>query len=313
MRGEARCYDRAVAEWDDDTATDQADLPAGPGLARRDRAYVVVVAGAAVGAMYKLPDHQPALLGRGKRCDVKLDDDGISRSHARIRHDGGALVVEDLGSRNGTQVNGARVDGPTPLRDGDKIQLGRTTILRFTYHDAVDESFQRQMYESSLRDGLTKLFNKRYFLDRLDGELRFARRHQSAVSVLMVDVDHFKQVNDQHGHLVGDQVLAHVAELVQDGVRDEDVVARFGGEELAIILRAIPRADAVLLAERLRGLVASASIRVGDRPLVVTISIGVASFPLSARGPVGDATELIAAADEALYRAKAAGRNRVAE
>jgi len=112
---------------------------------------------------------------------------------------------------------------------------------------------------------------------------------------------------------VGDQVLAHVAELVQDGVRDEDVVARFGGEELAIILRAIPRADAVLLAERLRGLVASASIRVGDRPLVVTISIGVASFPLSARGPVGDATELIAAADEALYRAKAAGRNRVAE
>ncbi|MBP6629281.1 MAG: GGDEF domain-containing protein [Kofleriaceae bacterium] len=302
-----------MAEWDDDTATDQADLPAGPGLARRDRAYVVVVAGAAVGAMYKLPDHQPALLGRGKRCDVKLDDDGISRSHARIRHDGGALVVEDLGSRNGTQVNGARVDGPTPLRDGDKIQLGRTTILRFTYHDAVDESFQRQMYESSLRDGLTKLFNKRYFLDRLDGELRFARRHQSAVSVLMVDVDHFKQVNDQHGHLVGDQVLAHVAELVQDGVRDEDVVARFGGEELAIILRAIPRADAVLLAERLRGLVASASIRVGDRPLVVTISIGVASFPLSARGPVGDATELIAAADEALYRAKAAGRNRVAE
>src|SRR5262245_21482880 len=111
--------------------------------------------------MYKLPQGD-ATIGRSGTSEIKLHDDGVSRAHARIRADGKQLLLEDLNSRNGTFLNGKRLVEPLPLGDGDKIQIGRTTILKFSYHDALDESFHEQMYESALRDGLTKLFNKRY-------------------------------------------------------------------------------------------------------------------------------------------------------
>src|SRR5688572_2885156 len=260
--------------------------------------------------MYKLPRGE-AKIGRGQTCEVRLPDDGVSRAHARLFGDGDRILLEDLDSRNGTYHNGKRVTGPVPLADGDKIQIGRTTILKFSYHDALEESFHEQMYESALRDALTKLFNKRYFLDRLDGELRFARRHGTNVSVLMVDVDHFKAVNDTHGHLAGDAVLANISGVITRAVRNEDVVARFGGEELAIILRQIPPEAALHLAERLRRLVEATVTSGADtsgRQLRVTVSVGVASYPLD---PHDSVQTLVDAADQALYRAKHAGRNRV--
>jgi two-component system, cell cycle response regulator len=299
-----------VAEWDDETSvTMQADLALPTRSERRDRAYLIVLAGNSVGQMFKIPGGQ-AVIGRGRTAEVRLFDEGVSREHARIRAEGNRLLVEDLGSRNGTFCNGKKVDVPVPLADGDKIQVGRTTILKFTYHDALDESFHEQMYESALRDALTKAYNKRYFADRLDGEFRFARRHETSVALLMLDIDHFKKINDTYGHPAGDTVLIAVADVLTRSVRNEDVVARYGGEEFAVISRAINLEGARVLAERLRRMVEALQVDVGAAvPLRVTCSIGAAAFPESPN--VQNGVELVEVADSALYRAKNSGRNRV--
>jgi two-component system cell cycle response regulator len=298
-----------VAEWDDETSvTMQADLALPTRSERRDRAYLIVLAGNSVGQMFKIPGGE-AVIGRGRTAEVRLFDEGVSREHARIRTDGIRLYVEDLGSRNGTFCNGKKVDAPVPLGDGDKIQVGRTTILKFTYHDALDESFHEQMYESALRDALTKAYNKRYFADRLDGEFRFARRHDTSMALLMLDIDHFKKINDTYGHPAGDAVLVAVADSLTRSVRNEDVVARYGGEEFAIILRSINVEGGRMLAERLRRMIELLQVDVGGpQPLKVTVSIGIAAFPES---NVQNGVELVEAADTALYRAKNGGRNRI--
>src|SRR5437868_5729083 len=156
--------------------------------AGRDRAYLIVLAGSAVGEMYKIESDR-TIIGRSAKAQVRLIDDGISREHAEIVLENGQVVLHDLGSTNGTFCNGVKVDA-RPLVDGDKILVGSTTILKFTYHDNLDEVFQRQMYESSLRDGLTKAFNKKYFTDRLESEFTFATRHNAPLTLLMFDIDH---------------------------------------------------------------------------------------------------------------------------
>jgi diguanylate cyclase (GGDEF)-like protein len=241
-------------------------------------------------------------------AEVRLSDDGISRKHARVRVEGERAWLDDLDSRNGTFVNGTRITGTVELRDGDKIQLGRATVLRFGLQDTLDQSFHESLVSSALRDGLTKLYNRRYLMERLDSELKFALRHGTALSLLMIDVDHFKKLNDTHGHLAGDAVLGQLAIVLSRAVRNEDVVARFGGEEIAIILRATGIEPAMQTAERLRKLVEQTSVWFQDDQLKATCSIGVAGLPSQ---PVKEVEELVAAADQALYRAKNAGRNRV--
>jgi len=273
---------------------------------QRDRAYLIVLAGSNVGEMYRVEEGE-TFLGRGQTATIRLTDDGISRKHARIFQNGGEVVIEDLKSSNGTIVNGAPVTQQL-LKDGDKIRLGSTTILKFTYNDQLDESFQQQMYEAALRDGLTKAFNKKYFLDRLETEIAYARRHQAHLSLLMFDVDHFKRVNDTYGHLAGDYVLAKLAKLAMTTVRTEDIFARYGGEEFGVICRGVPLPSAGILAERLRSIVETTAFDHEGQRMPVTISVGVAGHPES---PVETVTQLIAAADQALYEAKRAGRNRV--
>jgi diguanylate cyclase (GGDEF)-like protein len=268
---------------------------------------LTVLTGTNSGKLFKLGQGQ-AVIGRAPIAEVRIEDDGISRAHARVRADGKQVWVEDMGSRNGTFVNGTRLAAPHELSEGDKIQVGRGTVLRFGFHDDLDESFHETLLSSALRDGLTKLFNKRYFLDRLDSELKFAQRHGTALSLLMLDLDHFKRVNDTLGHLAGDTALMAVAAALSKAVRNEDVVARFGGEEFAIVLRAIAVDRAAGMAERLRKLVEGTSVVHDNKRIKVTVSIGVAGYPaLEVKAP----DELVEAADKALYRAKRAGRNRV--
>jgi two-component system cell cycle response regulator len=297
-----------VAEsWDEDiTATNLVELT-DPQPDGRRRACVTVLSGTSTGQVFKL-SRSANVIGRGPDAQIRILDDGISRQHATIRVEGDSVVVEDLTSRNGTYLNGQRVTTPVPLKEGDKVQVGRTTVLRFAYHDELDESFHENLLSSALRDPLTKLFNKRYLMDRLDSELKFSKRHETAVSVLMLDLDHFKKVNDTYGHLAGDAVLAQLANVLVRAVRNEDVVARFGGEELVIILRAISIDLAVTLGERLRKLVEATVIEYQSRTLKVTISVGAAGYPSTKADTV---EQLLDAADQALYRAKHAGRNRV--
>lgn len=294
--------------WDEDTTG--TGMPSTETVhAVRNRPCLTVITGTNAGHVFKLV-RGTAVIGRGPSVEVRIIDDGVSRKHARIRPGSAseALEVDDLGSRNGTYVNGQRISGATQLREGDKISVGRTTVLRFAYHDELDESFHENLLSSALRDPLTKLYNKRYFLDRLDSELKFARRHETSLSLLMIDIDHFKRLNDGNGHLAGDAVLVQLSSILSKAVRNEDVVARFGGEELAIVLRAIPVEPAVGLGERLRRLVEQTVTIHQGHELKATISVGVASFPSTRAETV---EQLIEAADQALYRAKHGGRNRV--
>ncbi|HEY2369228.1 MAG TPA: GGDEF domain-containing protein [Polyangiaceae bacterium] len=273
---------------------------------QRDRAYLIVLQGSNVGEMYRLEGGE-CVIGRGTAATIRLGDDGISRRHAKIVVAGNAVKIEDLGSANGTLVNGALIQ-QSALKDGDKIQLGSTTILKFTYHDKLEENFQRAMYDAALRDDLTKAFNKKHFLDRLEHEVAFCRRHGSALSLVMFDVDHFKKINDTYGHVAGDHVLAKLAGVAAASVRTEDIFGRYGGEEFTILCRGIPLGSAGMLAERIRSTVEVTQF-VHDAGLIpVTISMGVAAYPEIA---VQNGLELIAAADEALYTAKRGGRNRV--
>jgi two-component system cell cycle response regulator len=296
-------------DWDDDTTSAGVEVEELAGIveAAKKRPCVTVLTGAASGQMYKLPRGN-TVLGRAPNAEVRLVDDGVSRHHARLRLETDQLWLEDLESRNGTFVNGLKIDQPTVLREGDKIQVGRTTVLRFAFHDTMDESFHANLMSSALRDPLTRLFNKRYFLDRLDSELKFAKRHNTSLSLLLLDLDHFKRVNDTHGHLAGDAVLINLSNVLLKAVRNEDVVARFGGEEIAVILRAIPLEPALQLADRLRRLIEQTVTPHGGLELRATASIGAAEYPSM---KVDTIEEMIEAADKALYRAKDAGRNRV--
>jgi two-component system cell cycle response regulator len=273
---------------------------------KRDRAYLVVLAGSAVGEMFKI-DQERIIIGRGAKAQIRLIDDGISREHAEITMNGNEIALRDLGSTNGTFCNGAKVE-TRPLCDGDKILVGSTTILKFTYHDNLDEVFQRQMYESALRDGLTKAFNKKYFRDRLDSEFTYSLRHGSPLTLVMFDIDHFKNVNDTHGHPAGDTVLSELSALLMMSLRAEDVFARYGGEEFAIICRGSDLAQGQIIGERLRRAAESRPFSHAGKLIPITISVGMAGLPDAA---IKDAAALISAADAALYRSKQGGRNRV--
>jgi diguanylate cyclase (GGDEF)-like protein len=277
---------------------------------KRNLAYLVVLAGVSAGEMFKL-QLDKTIIGRGPRCAVRLNDEGVSREHCQLvreaKEDGDKIVLEDLGSTNGTFCNGIRVDR-RELADGDKIMVGSTTILKFTYHDYLDEVFQRQMYESALRDGLTKVFNKKYFTDYLEKEFAFAARHGSPLALIFLDIDYFKRINDTHGHPAGDFVLSELSQLMATLVRTEDVLARFGGEEFTVLCRGTDLGGAKIVADRLRRTVEAHTFSFGAKTIPVTISLGIAAIPDTA---ITDHAQFLAASDKALYEAKRTGRNRV--
>ena len=297
--------DRVANPLDDTTRMAPAQ-EAGPPEAQQAAACLVVLSGSNVGEMYRIEKDQ-VVIGRGDKVDLRLVDDGISREHVRLVKDDGQIVLEDLGSTNGTYCNGQRV-ARQPLAEGDKILIGSTTILKFSYQDKLDEMFQRQMSESALRDGLTRAFNKRYFIDRIESEFQYAVRHSAPLSLIFLDIDHFKKINDQHGHQAGDQVLAQLATLVMSMLGEEEIFARYGGEEFAVVARGVELEPAAALSERLRAAVEAHAFMYGETSLPVTISVGVARAPGPGMASSGD---LVARADEAMYTAKRGGRNRV--
>jgi two-component system cell cycle response regulator len=293
-----------VGKSQDDTNTETAH----PAFkeAKRDKPYLIVLAGSAMGAMH-LIDRDVTVIGRGEKADLRIIDDGISREHSRILRKGDKILVEDMGSTNGTFCNGIRLASQV-LAEGDKIMIGTGTILKFTYHDEIDEVFQHQLTESALRDPMTKTYNKKFFLDRIQNEFTYAARHQLPLALLFLDIDRFKNINDTHGHPVGDMVLSDLSLLMAKSLRGEDVLARYGGEEFAIICRGLDLPRAKILAERIRRGIEEHKFEARERIVPVTVSIGVAVFPDSRVRSAGD---LIVAADETMYEAKRSGRNRV--
>lgn len=274
---------------------------------RRKRAFVVVLSGDRMGEMFPLKEGLRTSIGRGLQTDVRINDEGISRTHALVEEVDGVYYLCDADSTNGTFANGVKVERQA-LREGDKIQIGASSVLKFTFHDDLDEDFQRNLYESALRDRLTGIFNRGYFNNRLESDVAFALRHGKPLSLVMFDVDEFKQINDTHGHPVGDEVLRILAERVESTTRSEDIFARYGGEEFALICRDVEAARATRAAERILDTVGKTPFVVEHRSLPVTVSLGVADLTMLIN-PTADA--LIEAADAALYVAKRSGRARV--
>jgi diguanylate cyclase (GGDEF)-like protein len=280
-----------------------------PARQTRSRGVLTVSSGADAGRVLSVPRGGVLTLGRADDCAARFDDVSLSRVHARVMRIGGEFVLDDAGSTNGSYVNDARVAGPTPLKDGDRVQLGSSTMLRFSLVDEAEEAALKQVFEAARRDGLTGIANRKHLEERLDAEVAYAARHGSPLSLVIFDVDFFKRVNDTFGHPAGDLVLRSVAGVLAAGLRTEDFVARFGGEEFVVVARGIELMGACLLADRLRMQVSQTPMPVGPQPIWVTTSAGVAS--LACTGPTRDKAALLSIADQRLYAAKQSGRNRV--
>ncbi|MEO7092513.1 MAG: GGDEF domain-containing protein [Polyangiales bacterium] len=271
------------------------------------RAYLTVIAGNRAGEMFKL-DAEETILGRGPQSAVHLDSDGVSRKHARVVRQGDDFLVEDLKSTNGTWVEDRRITFHK-LKDGDRVQVGTEVIVRFNYHDELEASLQQQLYQSAVRDPLTNAYNRKHFGERLRAELAHAIRHKTHLSLITFDIDFFKKVNDTHGHPGGDAVLKAISSAIARVIRVEDVFARVGGEEFALLARGIDGANAYLFAERLRRGIERLEIPWNKGAIPVTASFGVATY--TELPDPNDGDRLVAEADRRLYEAKTGGRNRV--
>jgi two-component system cell cycle response regulator len=275
---------------------------------RRDACVVhIYPTGPGMGTRYPLND-VPVVLGRGNDCDIRINDHSVSRRHARIQPAADGYFAVDLQSTNGTFVN----DVPASmckLQDGDYLRVGNC-IYRYLAGGNVEAEYHEEIYRLTIIDALTDIHNKRYLLEFLERELSRSARYHRPLALMMLDLDKFKVLNDELGHLGGDFTLRELAAVVRAGIRKEELFARYGGEEFAVILPETTRDNALIVAERVRGMVQDHTFRYEGKDYKVTVSVGVT-------GTTGEdkaltSHELIRLADEKLYQAKSEGRNRIA-
>ncbi|MBI2092795.1 MAG: diguanylate cyclase [Deltaproteobacteria bacterium] len=270
------------------------------------RAYILFLSGPLIGKLMHL-ENGLTTIGRAPDANIAINDSRISRHHLQIDVSSENVTIEDLGSTNGTFINGERVK-KQKLADGDKIQISSTTVFKFALQDKTENIFHKELYKMAIIDPVTNIYNKRFFLERLKDEFSHAKRSKMGLSLLMIDIDFFKKVNDTHGHLAGDMLLHQLAKIIKSMVRGEDVLARYGGEEFVAILRGAKKDGAFNLAERIRLKVESSPLIFEEKKIPITISIGVAS--LDEVNEHSELCELIKDADEKLYQSKQNGRNR---
>jgi diguanylate cyclase (GGDEF)-like protein len=251
-------------------------------------------------------DETPTRIGRGTDNHIVLDGDSVSRRHAHLEKRDKQWMVSDLGSTNGTYCNDEQVLREVVLRNGDRVKIG-ATIFKFLSGADVEAQYHEEIYRLTIIDGLTQGHNQRYLYEALERELIRGRRHSRHLAVLMFDIDHFKRINDAHGHLAGDFVLKELARIVQSRIRRDEVFARYGGEEFCIILPETMLEGAVELGERLRAQIETHAFVFQQDTISATISVGCAVLSEDDR----NAGELLKRADERLYEAKNSGRNRV--
>ncbi len=267
-------------------------------------ACLVVIYGLDLGKKYNL-DKPSLIIGRSSKADIQIDQESVSRNHCKIINTGKTIMMRDLGSTNGTYINDELIDEYV-LRDGDFIKIGRS-IFKFLTGNNIENAYHEEIYRLTTVDGLTQIYNKRYFLETLEREIGRAQRYRRELSLIIFDIDLFKKINDTYGHLAGDHILKHLALVIKSRIRREDILARYGGEEFTIILPEIDHENAAQFAEKIRRLIEKAVFKFEETEIPVTISIGVAEYGAE-QGTVSD---FIKVADERLYKAKMQGRNRV--
>ncbi|MFW6050837.1 MAG: GGDEF domain-containing protein [Myxococcota bacterium] len=290
------------------TTTETVVTQVSPPTRRREEvreACLVVMYGEDLGRRVPLGT-DPVVLGRSTQADVQIDQESVSRSHCRIWLDGSRYRLEDLGSTNGTYVNDEQATGRMELRDGDQVKVGRT-ILKFIVGGNIEAQYHEEIYRLMTVDGLTQVHNKRYFDEMLEREVSRATRYAKTFSLVLFDIDHFKEINDTHGHLAGDAILRQLGNVVRRRTRRDDVIARIGGEEFALLLPELDVEAAAGVADMLRQLIEQTRFEFEGTVIPVTCSLGVAQWQPSH----GEGADILKAADDKLYEAKRTGRNRV--
>ena len=238
---------------------------------------LVLIRGGRLGRIY--PISGEVSIGRDDANSITLDLTSVSRRHARIFARTGEYIVADDGSRNGTYLNDREVFGEATLTNGDLLKLG-DAIFKFLAGGNIESRYHEEIYRLTILDPLTELHNKRYLFEFLVREIARAARHERPLCLAMMDIDHFKKINDSFGHLAGDHVLRTLGKLIKPKLRQEELVARYGGEEFVFVLP--------------------------ESTLEEAARFGVARL----RGECPPEV-LLSAADRELYKAKEAGRNRV--
>ncbi len=295
-----------VSENDEKTRVTQVVQAPPPDQGTGNDCVVVIYAAepGLLGKRYVL-DKSPVRIGRGADNQIVLEGDSVSRRHCHFDRRQGNWHIVDDGSTNGTFLNEEQVKGSGQLNNGDRVKVG-PTILKYLSGLDAEAKYHEEIYRMTIVDGLTQIHNKRYLFEALDKELIRARRYDRQLSLLIFDIDYFKNINDQYGHLAGDHVLRELARIVQERIRRDEVFARYGGEEFVIVLPETPLAGGVALAENLRGRVETHPFSFQGERIPVTISVGCAML-----AEEKTAADLIQRADDKLYEAKRGGRNRV--
>lgn len=283
--------------------TNRTLLSPGPHTPGQRSACVVVIYGEGLGQRISV-DAEPTLIGRSDEADLQLAHPSVSRIHCRIDAKGQEYRIRDLGATNPTRVNDQVLgDEPMVLTDGDHITVGES-VLKFIGNTSIEAPYHAEIYEQVTRDALTGLYNRRHFIELLDKELARASRYKRPLALCIIDIDLFKHINDTYGHAEGDQVLHRVAQTMHEHARAEDLTARIGGEEFAVLFPETALQDALDICERLREAVADLGFEMADKTESVTISVGVTELRHD------DArTDFMQRADKAMYAAKHNGRN----
>jgi len=294
-----------MSSRDEDTAVSDVAHPIPVARASNDCLVVVYQRDGGAGRCIKL-DRLPLRLGRDPDNELVLADDGVSRRHARIEEREGRMLLMDVGSTNGTLLNDAELSGIAVLHTGDRIQVG-STIFKYLSASDLEAALHEQIFSNATTDALTGLRSKRHLTDELGREFSRARRYNRPFSMLMIDIDHFKAVNDQYGHQVGDVTLRAVAGNIMSCLHSDALAARYGGEEFVVVLLETKLEEAVVVAERIRQAISELIVSYREASLQVTVSIGCAEYGH------GDDNEirLFERADQRMYAAKQAGRNAV--
>ncbi|MCW8929952.1 MAG: diguanylate cyclase [Gammaproteobacteria bacterium] len=248
--------------------------------------------------------HETIYIGREKKCQIELNDPSVSRQHAQIDFNQKGFTILDLDSCNSTFINDIKIKQHR-LASGDLIRIGHT-IFKFLSNEHIEKQYHEEIYSMMISDGLTKIPNKRYFLEILDREVSRSQRHQRPLSLIIFDIDHFKQINDKHGHLTGDIILRDLCQRILPYIRKDEIFARYGGEEFIILLPELNSQQAFSFGQKLLNAVNKDSFTLEQVNIPVTISIGIAEFKLDENYSADD---LIKAADNKLYAAKNNGRN----
>jgi two-component system, cell cycle response regulator len=268
-------------------------------------ACLVAIAGPLLGTRIEL-DGAPLTIGRSSESGLTIPHASVSRHHCRIIRDNRMFMLEDLGSTNKTFVNGLMIER-TILADGDRIKLG-DSVFKFFELGSVEADYQKQLVDLAVMDELTGISNRRHFLALITQEIAEARRQNMSLALIMADLDHFKPINDAHGHLDGDVVLKRFAEILVQELPPLGLAGRLGGEEFGILLPEVSVAQAKAFAESARKNTERSVYQLSNAQVNITASFGVAMLSDLMEEP----TALMRAADAKLYEAKAGGRNCVA-